>query len=231
MYVKLYNRMDMNNHLRELSKEIKREFGRNAKYEIVIVGGAAIVLTHDFRKSSSDIDAIVSDGSSIKDAIHRTADRLGLPDDWLNSDFTKSSSYSNKLIAVSKFYRCYNQVLDVRIVADQYLIAMKLKSFRPYKNDQSDIIGLLRDNAYTYEEIEKAAIELYGDDPGIKQEAWDFLKSYYAADELAYEKIRNEELTNKAILIDFEENYDNVLKEDNLDNILAILKNKMKNDQ
>ena len=126
---------------------------------------------------------------------------------------------------------CKQQVLDVRIVADQYLIAMKLKSFRPYKNDQSDIIGLLRDNAYTYEEIEKAAIELYGDDPGIKQEAWDFLKSYYAADELAYEKIRNEELTNKAILIDFEENYDNVLKEDNLDNILAILKNKMKNDQ
>ena len=57
------------------------------------------------------------------------------------------------------------------------------------------------------------------------------MKSYYATDELAYEKIRNEELTNKAILIDFEENYDNVLKEDNLDNILAILKNKMKNDQ
>lgn len=108
---------------------------------------------------------------------------------------------------------------------------MKLKSFRPYKNDQSDIIGLLRDNVYTYEEIEKAAIELYGEDSGIKQEAWDFLKSYYATDELAYEKIRNEELTNKAILIEFEENYENVLKEDNLDNILAILKDKIKSDQ
>lgn len=57
MYVKMYNRTDMNNNLRELSKEIKREFGRNSKHEIIIVGGAAIVLTHDFRKSSSDIDA------------------------------------------------------------------------------------------------------------------------------------------------------------------------------
>lgn len=71
MYAKMFNRMDMNNNLKELSKELKREFGRNSKHEIVVVGGAAIVLKHDFRESSSDIDAIVSDGSSIKDAVRR----------------------------------------------------------------------------------------------------------------------------------------------------------------
>lgn len=118
MYAKMFNRMDMNNNLKELSKELKREFGRNSKHEIVVVGGAAIVLKHDFRESSSDIDAIVSDGSSIKDAVRRTADRLGLSADWLNSDFKQSSSYSGQLVAVSKYYRTFNQVLDVRIVDD-----------------------------------------------------------------------------------------------------------------
>lgn len=230
MYSKMYNRTDINNNLKELGKELKREFGRNSKHEIIVVGGAAIVLKHDFRESSSDIDAIVSDGSSIKDAIYRTAERLGLSDDWLNSDFKQSSSYSGKLVALSKFYRCFNQVLDVRIVDDQYLIAMKLKSFRPYKNDQSDIIGLLLDNSYTYEEIEKAAIELYGIETGIKQEAWNFLQNYYSTDGMVYEQIRKEELNNKEILVQFEENYENVLKKDNLEDILAILKEKMKSD-
>lgn len=59
--------------------------------------------------------------------------RLGLSADWLNSDFKQSSSYSGQLVAVSKYYRTFNQVLDVRIVDDKYLIAMKLKSFRHIK--------------------------------------------------------------------------------------------------
>lgn len=226
MYTRMCNRADMERNLRELSKELKKEFGRNSKHEIIVVGGAAIVLKHDFRDSSSDIDAIVSDGSSIKDAVHRTAEKLGLADDWLNSDFKKSPSYSSKLVLRSKFYKCFNQVLDVRIVDDNYLIAMKLKSFRPYKNDQSDIIGLLQDNSFTFEEIESAVLELYGVDNTVKTEAWDFLKKYYTTDGMVYEQIRNEELNNKDILIEFEENYENVLKEDNLDDILSQLKAK-----
>ena len=226
MYAKMFNRMDMNNNLKELSKELKREFGQNSKHEIVVVGGAAIVLKHDFRESSSDIDAIVSDGSSIKDAVRRTADRLGLSADWLNSDFKQSSSYSGQLVAVSKYYRTFNQVLDVRIVDDKYLIAMKLKSFRAYKNDQSDIIGLLQDSPFTYEEICSAVERLYGKDNGVKPEAWEFLRKYYSAEGIAYDQIRKEELNNKDILVEFDKNYENVLKEDNLDDILSILREK-----
>lgn len=230
MYSKMFNRTDMNNNLKELSKELKKEFGRNSKHEIIVVGGAAIVLKHNFRESTSDIDAIVSDGASIKDAIHRTAEQLGLPGEWLNSDFKKSSSYSSKLVAISKFYRCFNQVLDVRIVDGPYLIAMKLKSFRLYKNDYSDIIGLLQDSSYTFEEIESAVNELYGVENGVKEEAWEFLKKYYSANNIAYDQIRNEELNNKKILIEFEDNYNNVLKEDNLEEILSILIEKRKNE-
>ncbi len=226
MYTKMFNRMDMNNNLKELSKELKREFGRNSKHEIIIVGGAAIVLKHDFRESSSDIDAIVADGSSIKDAVHRTADRLGLSADWLNSDFKQSSSYSSQLVEVSKYYRTFNQVLDVRIVEDKYLIAMKLKSFRPYKNDQSDIIGLLQDSTFTYEEIHSAVEKLYGKEDEVKPEAWEFLRKYYSAEGIVYNQIRNEELNNKDILIEFDKNYENVLKEDNLDDILSMLREK-----
>lgn len=60
----------------------------------------------------------------------------------------------------------------------------------------------------------------------LSKELWDFLKKCYSTDKIIYDQIRNEELSNKNILIEFEENYKNVLNEDNLDNVLSILKAK-----
>lgn len=60
----------------------------------------------------------------------------------------------------------------------------------------------------------------------MKPEAWEFLRKYYSAEEIAYDQIRKEELNNKDILVEFDKNYENVLKEDNLDDILSILREK-----
>lgn len=79
---------------------------------------------------------------------------------------------------------------------------------------------------FNYEDIEAAVIELYGVDNRIKAEAWDFLKKYYSTDGMVYDQIRNEELNSKEILIEFDKKYDSVLKEDNLENILSMLKEK-----
>lgn len=80
-----------------------------------------------------DIDAIIHASSSMKEAINVVGDELGLPNGWLNSDFTKTASYSPKLLQYSKFYKRFGYVLDVRTVSREYLVAMKLMSVENIK--------------------------------------------------------------------------------------------------
>lgn len=62
----------------------------------------------------------------------------------------------------------FSNILNIRIMNREYLIAMKLKSFRYYKNDISDIIEILkehqdRNNLISLQEICTAVENLYGD--------------------------------------------------------------------
>lgn len=102
-------------------------------------------MNYSFRDSTQDIDAFTSTHTSIRDAVNRTSDRLGLPDGWLNSDFMQTASWSPVLTRVSRYYKTYNQVLTFRTVSAEYLTAMKLASMRRYKNDESDIVGIIRE--------------------------------------------------------------------------------------
>lgn len=214
--------------LNNLSKNIKKTLGRQANVEIVIVGGGSILLNYGFRESTTDLNVFVRGRQSIKEAIHRTADEVGLPADWMNTDFSQTSSYSPKLLQYSRFYRTFNQVLSVRTIADEYLIAMKLASFREYKCDKSDIVGILQarhDNPITLERIEKAVIDLYGSIDYISNEAYEYVREVISAKLSAafYKDVRNEELSNKQLLQEFEEEYQDVLTEDNLSEILTKL--------
>ena len=69
---------------------------------------------------------------------------------------------------VSVYYKTYSNILTVRTVAAEYLIAMKLLSGRKYKYDLSDIAGILTEHQkngkpITREAVDKAVITLYGD--------------------------------------------------------------------
>ena len=149
----------------QLAKELKKEFGRNANIELVVVGGAAVMLNYDFREATKDIDALIAARSSIKDAVNRIGDKFGLQNGWINSDFRNTKSYSPQLIQYSKYYRTYNQVLTVRTIDAEYLIAMKLASFREYKNDRSDVAGILsseKGKEINFDRITQAVDKLYG---------------------------------------------------------------------
>lgn len=232
MYVKeTFDREDINYYFKLLSKEIKKEFGRNAKLELIVVGGASILLNYNFRNSTTDIDAYIATGSSIKEAITKVADQCNISPHWINSEFVKTSSYSDKLTEVSKYYNTYNQVLVVRTIQAEYLIAMKLESLRAYKHDKSDIVGILQvcknnGNEITIGKIAKAYGKLYGKEPEGKR--LEFLNLLFE-ENTRYEDISYEEEINKSLLIEFEEKYNNVLKEDNLEKILKVLKSKKKN--
>lgn len=80
--------------LRELGKEFRKLNGTAMKAELTLIGRAAILANYGFRDSTYDVDAIIQASSAMKDAVNRVGDKFGLPNGWLNTDFTRTSSYS-----------------------------------------------------------------------------------------------------------------------------------------
>ena len=130
--------------------------------EIILIGGASVLVNYEFRDMTTDIDALIQAASVMKDVINLVGDRYHLPNGWLNQDFIRTESYSPELVRFSEYYRTYSNVLTVRTVAAEYLIAMKLRSGRQYKSDLSDVLGILAEhekngNPITLERIRKGA--------------------------------------------------------------------------
>ena len=101
---------------------------------------------------------------------------------------------------------------------------MKLMSGRQYKNDISDIIGILREQKergkpLTLERIKTAVCDLY--------DCWDNLPQdsrALIAEVMLYEQyIRNERITKESLL-DFEKIYPGIANTDNVDDIIQNLK-------
>ena len=228
-----FTKENLNTCLKELGKEFRKLNGTKIPAEIILIGGAAILANYGFREATYDIDAIIYASSAMKDAINHVGDKLGLPDGWLNADFKKTASFSVKLSEVSTYYKTFSNVLTVRTVASEYLIAMKLMSGRQYKNDLSDIAGILWEHEKTgkpilKECVDNAIITLYGDCaklPAVSKKMLDdaFSDSDY---EQAYKTIRENEKQSKDILLDFDQAYPGELKGENIDKILeqALLK-------
>lgn len=234
----VFKKDNLDFYLKELAKEYKKLVGRNMPAEIILIGGAAVIANYGFRDMTTDVDVIISAASAIKDAINRIGDRFNLPNGWMNADFQMTGSYSSKLLQYSSFYKTFNQVLNVRVVTGEYMVAMKLRAFRQYKNDLSDIIGILaehekRGDPLTFELIEKAVIDLYGSWDDFPKGAQDFFVNTLATGkyEKVYELVRQNEKDTRIDLIDFEEKYPGAIKTDDVDNVLQNLRTrKRRND-
>ncbi len=163
----------------------------------------------------------------------RVGDKFNLPNGWINSDFVYTNSFSDRLDEFSVYYKTFCGVLNVRSIKAQYLIAMKLRSGRKFKNDLSDIIGILSEHKKNGDSIEKtcidkAIIDLYGswDDIDINfRQFIDNTFEYENLDEL-YLSTRNDEINTKDILLEFDNNYPKVIKESNINDIIELLKKK-----
>ena len=218
-----FGKRDIDRYLYEFTKEYKRLGGRHIPIEIILVGGAAVMENYGFRETTRDIDAILPTASIIKESIRHTGDKYALPDGWLNDDFVKTKSYSSKLFLYSVPYKTVNQVLNVRTVTAEYLIAMKLMSARDYKNDLSDIAGILNEHKsvgkeITYEMIDTAVNNLYGSWDLVPHRASDFLKDLLNSKDLqtSYNRIREEEKHTRRNLIEFEKQFPGRLTKENL---------------
>lgn len=214
-------------YLKELAKEFKRITGRKISAEIIIVGGGSVLLNYDFRMNSVDVDAFNTYDSAIKDAAKLVADKYNLSQQWLNDDFKKTPSYSPRLRQYSSYYKTFSNVLEIRTISREYLVAMKMVSGRKYKNDLSDILGILyyhykNNDEITYQQIEKAVVGLYSNFDRIKEDVVEFVKTAIENKTFVdgYKLQKENEQRIKDNLIQFEEKYENVLSEDNIDDII-----------
>lgn len=228
-----FTKENLDTYLKELAKEFRRQNGKSMPAEIVLVGGAAILTNYGFRDMTTDIDAVIHAASSMKDAINCVGDKFNLPNGWMNTDFMRTGSYSPKLDEYSVYYKTFYGVLSVRTVSAEYLIAMKLRSGRKYKNDLSDVIGILaehqkRGTPITFEKIKTAVVNLYGGWENFPGDSKPFIEDALKNTDLEgiYTLVKKEESESKDILISFEKEYPKVAKESNINDILKALKQK-----
>jgi len=213
--------------LKELGKEFRKRNGTAMSAEIILIGGASVLANYGFRDVTYDIDAVIIASSAMKEAANHVSDKMGLPNGWLNMDFKRTKSYSDKLAEVSVYYKTFSNILTVRTITAEYLIAMKLRSGRRYKYDLSDIVGILWEHEKTgapilRETIDIAVEVLYGDWTEIPPVSIELIDTAFESGD--YEKLfycsRESERMSKEILIEFDRDYPNALNEDSIDAII-----------
>lgn len=235
---KSFTKENLDYYLKELAKEFRKRNGRSTPAEIILVGGAAILVNYGFREMTYDIDAVINASSVMKEAVNAVGDRLDLPNGWLNTDFKNTSSYSPKLSQYSKYYRTYSNVLKIRTISAEYLIAMKLMAGRRYKKDLSDIVGILseqerRGEPLSYQQIDCAVRNLYGGWENISQYAIQLLKAALESEnltELFLDQKKEEKFVKRAVL-QVQRYEEKKVSENNVDVIIQRALNKKRNDR
>lgn len=215
-------------YLKELAKEYKKR-GRGAPAEMILIGGASVLINYGFREMTYDIDADYNAASIMKEAINAVGDRFDLPNGWINTDFKKTTSYSSKIVQYSEYYKTFSNVLQIRTIRAEYLVAMKLVSGRRYKKDLSDIAGILYEQQragkpLSYEMIDRAVCNLYGGWSMVSDYAKDVLQKVLESENLEklFIELSEDESSTKEALLEIDQKYPDAIKEDNLDDIIAI---------
>jgi hypothetical protein len=145
----------------------------------------------------------------------------------------KTASYTEKIREFSVYYRTYANVVTIRTVKAEYLIAMKLRAGRQYKSDLSDVLGILAEhektgNPITMEQIRKAVADLYGDWNSLSDSSQTFIRNVMMRGrfEKLYEQVAQGEKETKKLMIQFEKDYPGIMKNSNVNEIAGTLQKK-----
>jgi hypothetical protein len=133
--------------------------GRGLTGEVYLVGGAAIALAYDTRRSTRDVDAVFEPKIAVYEAADQVARERGLPPGWLN-DAVKGFLAGPDPEAAS--------VLDVpglraMAASARMLLALKVLAHR-VGEDEDDVRLLARELGLTHaEQVLAVAEETFGD--------------------------------------------------------------------
>jgi hypothetical protein len=145
---------------------------KRERAELLVVGGAALVLLYRARETTKDVDAyfLRPEASIVRHAANAVAGQLDLPADWLNDG---AKAYLVQLSTGETLYE--SSALTVRAASTAQLLAMKLAAWRD-AIDRSDARLLLSKLDGSREKIWSAA------EPFVPSVARD--KARYAFDDL-----------------------------------------------
>lgn len=200
-----FSKEELDRVFKEMGKELKKKLkGKSFSYELIVVGGASVLLNYSFRMSTIDIDCLDVNDALMNEVVNTIGNKYQLPNGWINTDFVKTNSYTPKLIQYSSFYKSYsNDTLIVRTIKDEYLVAMKMVAARDYKHDYSDILGIINENkSLAFAKVEKAIVDLYGTTEVVKDEMMRFVKSIFSDSSIKYEELSKNEDDRKITLIE-----------------------------
>jgi hypothetical protein len=144
----------------ELLTELGRRLAaRGIDGEMYVVGGAAIALAFDNRRSTRDIDAVFEPKTAIYEVAGELADERGLPDGWLNDavkGFLAGADPDASLVL---------EVAGLRVstASPRILLAMKVLSHR-VGEDEDDVRLLASElSLNAAREVLAVAESVYGD--------------------------------------------------------------------
>ncbi len=149
------DRKDMLKYLRFLSDVLGE---RSVHGEIVLYGGAAMVLAFDARPQTRDVDAVYKPERVVYDAANEVVVRYGAPVGWLNDAVEVFRSGAEDLKFLMDFPN-----LKVYHAAPEYILAMKCMSMRLGRGDKDlfDIKFLIRSLAISSAEEVLAMVKRY----------------------------------------------------------------------
>ena len=107
---------------------------RGVDGRVYVVGGAAMALAYDHRRSTRDVHAVFAPQAEVAAAVREVADDLGLPPDWLN-DAVKGFVPGVDIDAVPVYSK---PGLEVAAASARTMLGMKVLASRP-EFDAADI--------------------------------------------------------------------------------------------
>ncbi|MEA2695186.1 MAG: hypothetical protein QOJ16_4573 [Acidobacteriota bacterium] len=152
----LLSRSDIVEALEALARELEA-LENYTQEEILVAGGAALVLIYNAREATRDVDAFslgATGLTGLREAAQRVATTLGLPEDWLNDG---AKGYLNGVLPGEVLLE--RPALLVRALAPRQLLAMKLSAWR----DDIDIAD---------------ARLLLPEVPGTQREVWSLVEPF-----------------------------------------------------
>lgn len=139
--------------------------------EVVLYGGAAMILAYSNREVTKDVDAILRPPEEGRALAQDVAERMGLDDDWLDEGIRKFVSVQGTFapLQIEELEAAARRHLKITRASAAYLLAMKCRACRPelpgWPGDQADIEFLLRKmNLQTTDQVDEVIERFYPGD-------------------------------------------------------------------
>lgn len=70
-----FTKENIDAYLKAVAKEYRKLVGKNMPAELILIGGASVLINYGFREMTTDVDALISAASAMKDAINNVRDK------------------------------------------------------------------------------------------------------------------------------------------------------------